>query len=90
MSAQQSHTNHEVTICLQGGAMLGPFNATWGGDQVSDIRELSKDYDAFLQGEPQQRFRYHLRDARHHLAHSLVIDFKNVSAIYDQVTLSEK
>ena len=43
-----SLTNHEITICLAGGAVLGPFKATWSKDIVSDVRELTKDYDAFM------------------------------------------
>ena len=42
-------TNHEVTVCLAGGAVLGPFNATWSKDSGGDVRELVREYDAFLQ-----------------------------------------
>jgi hypothetical protein len=55
-------TNHEITICLAGGAILGPFRATWSREITSDVRELTKDYDAFLQGTKQARFKYHLHD----------------------------
>ena len=34
-------TNHEITICLAGGAILGPFRATWTKETTSDVRELS-------------------------------------------------
>ena len=33
----KSLSNHEVTICLSGGAVLGPFRATWSADDVSDV-----------------------------------------------------
>ena len=80
-------TNHEITICLKGGAILGPFRATWSTEIVSDVRELSKDYDAFLQGQTQKRFKYHLHDQEHHLSHSLIINFVEITAIYDRVEL---
>ena len=82
-------TNHEITICLEGGAILGPFRATWSRDIVSDVRELTKDYDAFMEGAPQKRFRYHLHDQKQRLSHSLILDFRRVTAIYDRVGLSE-
>ncbi len=90
MSEDRPLSNHEVTICLAGGAMLGPFKATWGGDAVSDVRELSKDYDAFQQGQPQTRFKYHLHDANNRFSHTLIVNFAHVTAIYDQVNLSER
>ena len=53
-------TNHEITICLVGGAILGPFRATWSKEITSDVRELTKDYDAFLQGSDRMiRCRWH-------------------------------
>lgn len=85
-------TNHEITIALQGGAVLGPFRATWSTEIVSDVRELTKDYDAFLQGKAQRRFKYHLhesQDPRHPVSHSLILNFANVTAIYDRVLLHE-
>ncbi|MFP6815465.1 MAG: hypothetical protein VB948_01595 [Pseudomonadales bacterium] len=82
-------TNHEITVCLQGGAILGPFRATWSTDIVSDVRELSRDYDAFMQGEKQKRFKYHLHDPDKHLSHSLIINFEQVTAIYDKVELQQ-
>ena len=82
-------TNHEITVCLQGGAILGPFKATWSTDIVSDVRELTKDYDAFMQGTKQQRFKYHLHDQGQHVSHSLIIDFNQVTAIYDRVVLQQ-
>ena len=81
-------TNHEITICLKGGAILGPFRATWSKDIVSDVRELSKDYDGFLQGQAQSRFKYHLHDQERHLSHSLIINFGEITAIYDRVELA--
>lgn len=91
MSAdEKSLTNHEVTVCLQGGAVLGPFRATWGKELVSDVRELSKDYDAWLQGEKQHRFKYHLHDPNKRISHTLILKFENVTAIYDQVALHER
>lgn len=80
-------TNHEITVCLQGGAVLGPFRATWSKDTVSDVRELARDYDAFMQGNPQSRFKYHLHDQDQHVSHSLILDFRQVTAIYDKVHL---
>ena len=80
-------TNHEVTVCLQGGAVLGPFNATWSKDTKSDERELVREYDRFLQGEAQTRFKYHLHDTYTHTVHTLILRFENVTAIYDHVRL---
>ncbi len=80
-------TNHEITIALEGGAMLGPFKATWSSEIVSDVRELSKDYDAYMHGDKQTRFKYHLHDPEKKVSHSLIIDFSRVTAIYDRVKL---
>ncbi len=80
-------TNHEITICLAGGAILGPFKATWSTETTSDVRELTKDYDAFLQGTRQTRFKYHLHDPDQHLSHSLIVKFEHVTGIYDRVAL---
>ena len=41
-------TNHEITICLRGGAVLGPFKGTWSKDTLSDVRELSKDFEPVI------------------------------------------
>ena len=82
-------TNHTITICLEGGALLGPFRATWSTEIVSDIRELVRDYDAFLQGEGQKRFKYHLHDQVDRDTHLLVLDFRRVTAIHDKVALHE-
>ncbi len=87
MSDEKGLTNHEITIALVGGAMLGPFRATWSTEIVSDVRELAKDYDAFLQGTAQKRFKYHLHDPDKHVSHSLILDFDHVTAIYDRVVL---
>ena len=89
MADDKGLTNHEITIALEGGAMLGPFRGTWSTEILSDVRELSKDYDAFLRGREQQRFKYHLHDPATHVSHSLIIDFKHVTAIYDRVELHE-
>ena len=89
MADDKGLTNHEITIALAGGALLGPFRATWSTEILSDVRELTKDYDAFLQGQEQTRFKYHLHDPNTHVSHSLIIDFKHVTAIYDQVELHE-
>ncbi len=89
MSNEKGLTNHEITIALEGGALLGPFRATWSTEILSDVRELSRDYDAFLQGSEQTRFKYHLHDPEKHISHSLIIDFENVTAIYDRVALSD-
>ncbi len=59
--SQDELTNHEVTICLEGGATLGPFRATWSHDKPGDVRELSIEYDKFLHGETQKRFKFHSR-----------------------------
>ena len=82
-------TNHEITICLQGGATLGPFKSTWSHESKSDVRELSKDFDAYLKGEPQTRYKYHLHDIHKHLSHSVLLRFEHVTAIYDRVQLTE-
>lgn len=82
-------TNHEITICLQGGAILGPFKATWSREIISDVRELSKEYDAFLQGQDQKRFKYHLHDQERRLSHTLIINFAEITAIYDRVELTD-
>ena len=80
-------TNHEVTICLEGGAVLGPFRATWSKNKPTDVRELSREYEAYLQGEPQKRFKFHLHDSVTRAAHTLIIKFDQVTAIYDHVAL---
>jgi len=82
-------TNHSITVCLEGGAMLGPFRATWSKEKISDVRELVREYDAFLEGEPQKRFKFHLHDQVEHVSHTLVLDFKRVTAIYDKVGLHD-
>ena len=89
MTDDRGLTNHEITIALEGGAMLGPFRATWSTEIISDVRELTKDYDAFLQGGEQMRFKYHLHDPSQHVSHSLLLDFRHVTAIYDRVVLHE-
>ena len=82
-------TNHTITVCLEGGAVLGPFRATWSTEIVSDVRELVRDYDGFLRGDAQARFKYHLHDPVERVSHSLVLDFKRVTAIYDKVVLHD-
>ena len=89
MAKPRMLTNHEITIALAGGSVLGPFRATWSTEIKSDVRELTRDYDAYLNGEPQTRFKYHLHDYAQNLSHSLVIRFENVMAIYDRVELLE-
>ncbi len=81
-------TNHEVTICLEGGAVLGPFRATWSEEKSSDVRELSIEYEEFLHGKPQKRYRFHLHDASHKIAHAVTVKFDQVTAIYDRVSLN--
>jgi len=88
-SEDKALTNHAITVCLEGGATLGPFKATWSTEIVSDVRELIKEYDSFLQGEKQKRFKYHLHDPAKRVSHSLVLDFKRVTGIYDQVDLHD-
>ncbi len=82
-------TNHEITVCLAGGAILGPFKATWSTDIVSDVRELTRDYDAFMHGNEQKRYKYHLHDQGQHVSHSLILNFDQVTAIYDKVDLQQ-
>lgn len=82
-------TNHEITICLNGGAILGPFKATWSKEIVSDVRALSKEYDAYLQGSAQKRFKYHLHDQERHLSHTLILKFDQITALYDKVELAD-
>ena len=69
--------------------MLGPFKGTWSTEIISDVRELTKDYDSYLNGGEQKRFKYHLHDPDLNLSHSLVIKFENVTAIYDRVKLHQ-
>lgn len=88
-SEDKGLTNHLITICLEGGAVLGPFRATWSRETVSDVRELVKEYDAFQRGEDQKRFKFHLHDQADHFSHTLVLDFKRVTAIYDRVALHD-
>lgn len=90
MQSDERLTNHEIVVCLRGGAMLGPFKGTWSKDLTSDVRELTKDFDAFLQGTKQRRFKYHLHDPDSNVAHSLILDFKQVTAIYDRVHLMHR
>ena len=89
MASEKGLTNHEITIALAGGAMLGPFPSTWSTESVSDVRELTRDYDAFLQGKKQSRFKYHLHDPYSNVSHSVTLSFVNVTAIYDRVRLRE-
>ena len=86
-SPENSRTNHEVTICLAGGAVLGPFNATWSQDAGGDVRELVRQYDAFLQGEKQSRFKFHLHDTYTNTVHTLILNFEQVTGICDHVRL---
>lgn len=84
---EDSKSNHEVTICLNGGAVLGPFFATWSKEAPSDVRELFREYDRFLNGETQQRYKFHLHDTNTNSVHTVVIDFRNLSALCDHVRL---
>lgn len=84
---EQGLTNHEVTICLVGGAVLGPYNATWSQDEGGDVRELVREYDGFLQGEKQRRFKFHLHDTYTQTVHTLILDFGQVTGICDHVRL---
>lgn len=89
MNSAKALTNHEITIALKGGALLGPYKATWSTEIESDVRDLTKDFDAFLNGTLQTRFKYHLHDPDLNVSHSLVIAFDNVAAIYDRVQLRQ-
>ncbi|BES73073.1 hypothetical protein RE428_40910 [Marinobacter nanhaiticus D15-8W] len=82
-------TNHEVTVCLSGGAVLGPFNATWNKDSGGDVRELVKEYDAYLQGESQKRFKFFLHDTYTNTVHTLILNFSQVTGICDHVRLKQ-
>ena len=42
------------------------------------------------QGQAQTRFKYHLHDANNRYSHTLIVNFSNVTAIYDQVNLTER
>ncbi|KPQ27226.1 MAG: hypothetical protein HLUCCX14_15820 [Marinobacter excellens HL-55] len=64
-------TNHEVTVCLAGGA----------------VRELVREYDAFLQGEKQRRYKFHLHDTYTNTVHTLILNFEQVTGICDHVRL---
>ncbi|OEY65654.1 hypothetical protein [Marinobacter sp. X15-166B] len=86
-NSDNARTNHEVTVCLAGGAVLGPFNATWAPDDGGDVRELVRDYEAFLQGEAQQRCKFFLHDAFTNTVHTLILNFEQVTAICDHVRL---
>ncbi|MBJ6136817.1 hypothetical protein [Marinobacter litoralis] len=88
MSTENSSlTNHEVTVCLAGGAVLGPYNATWSQNEGGDVRELVREYDAFLQGEKQRRFKFHLHDTYTLTVHTLILNFEQVTGICDHVRL---
>lgn len=87
-ASDDSKSNHEVTLCLTGGAVLGPFYATWSTDAPSDVRELFREYDRFLQGEAQQRFKFHLHDVNTNSVHTIMLDFRNLSALCDHVRLN--
>lgn len=84
---EQGLTNHEVTVCLAGGAVLGPYNATWSQNEGGDVRELVREYDAYLQGEKQRRFKFHLHDTYTQTVHTLIVDFEQVTGICDHVRL---
>ncbi|WP_404365106.1 hypothetical protein [Marinobacter sp.] len=88
MATKDSSLNsHEVTICLVGGAVLGPYNATWSKDEHGDVRELVREYDAFLQGEKQHRFKFFLHDSYTNTVHTLILQFENITGICDHVRL---
>ncbi len=86
-NSEHALTNHEVTVCLAGGAVLGPFNATWVPDDGGDVRDLVRDYEGFLQGEPQRRFKFFLHDAFTNTVHTLILNFEQVTAVCDHVRL---
>lgn len=85
----ESLTNHEITVCLAGGAILGPFKATWTKELNHDVRELSRNYEAYLSGSKQTQFKYHLHDHDHRISHTLIINFEQVTAVYDHVDLRD-
>ena len=87
--ADEGLTNHEITICLAGGAILGPFKATWTQELNHDVRELSKNFEEYLNGKKQSRYRYHLHDHTHRVAHTLIINFEQVTAVHDHVDLRD-
>jgi len=85
--SEDALTNHEVTICLRGGAVLGPFNAAWSKENSGDVRALSREFDEYLRGDTQSRFKFHLHDTYTNAVHTLILRFENVTAIYDHVKL---
>ena len=85
--SEDALTNHEVTICLRGGAVLGPFNAAWSKENSGDVRALSREFDENLRGDTQSRFKFHLHDTYTNAVHTLILRFENVTAIYDHVKL---
>lgn len=85
--SEDALTNHEVTICLIGGAVLGPFNAAWSKENSGDVRALSREFDEYLRGASQSRFKFHLHDTYTNAVHTLILRFENVTAIYDHVKL---
>lgn len=85
--AEDALTNHEVTICLRGGAVLGPFRAIWSKETSGDVRALSRDFERFLQGHEQTKFKYHLHDTYANTSHCLILKFDDVTGIYDNVKL---
>jgi len=82
------NNNHEITIYLKGGSVLGPFHVFWDDESESDARDLIKDFDHFLQGEKQVRHKYHLHDSVKRVAHTIFVSFGQIEAIYDQVSLN--
>lgn len=85
--SEDALTNHEVTVCLNGGAVLGPFNAAWSKEDSGDVRALSREFDRYLRGESQTRFKFHLHDTNTNSVHTLILRFEDVTAIYDHVKL---
>ena len=52
------------------------------------MRELSREYDRLLQGGEQKRFKFHLNDTYSNSVHTLIVDFRQITGIYDHIQLS--
>ena len=42
-----------------------------------------------MHGDEQKRYKYHLHDQGQHVSHSLILNFDQVTAIYDKVDLQQ-
>lgn len=81
-------TNHTLQVHLKNGSVLGPYKAVWGTEYQSDVRDLSINFEEYLQHGGQSKYRYHLHDTQNSVAHSIILDFAEVAAVYDQVDIN--